>query len=472
MSWGIFEGYGDVGEVRHAGNVRFDPATGAYSVTGSGENVWRDQDAFHFVWTRASGDVSLTATIDWATTGGDPHRKAILMIRQSQEADAAYADAALHGDGLTSLQFRNAAGETTHEIQTGTSLPRRVRIEKRGKYVRLFTAGDGDELTFSGAAVRLPFDGSFYVGIGVCAHQDDALETAVFSDLEWIPKLPESTEKPILYSTLETQNIGSTDRRVCYTAATHIEAPNWHPEGDALIVNRGGHLLKIPVAGGAPETIDTGFAVRCNNDHGISPDGRWIVISDGTETGKSLIYTLPIAGGTPTRITPVGPSYWHGWSPDGKTLAFCGQRDGKFGIFTIPADGNGPEVRLTITDGLDDGPEYGPDGEHLYFNSDRSGRMQIWRMRPDGSSLEQITDDNYNNWFAHPSPDGRYLTILSYEKSVVGHPPGQDVTLRLMTLATREITVLALLFGGQGTINVPCWSADSTRISFVSYQRV
>jgi Tol biopolymer transport system component len=230
--------------------------------------------------------------------------------------------------------------------------------------------------------------------------------------------------------------------------------------------------LRISVRGGQPETIDTDFAIRCNNDHGISPDGTQLVISDQSqEQGQSLIYTLPIGGGTPKRITTHGPSYWHGWSPDGKTLAFCGQRDGKFGIFTIPAEG-GTETRLTITDGLDDGPEYSPDGKYIYFNSDRTGKMQIWRMEADGNALEQVTDDAYNNWFPHPSPDGRSLVFLSYEPEVIGHPPNKEVTLRLFSLATRTITVLGGFFGGQGTINVPCWSPDSRRIAFVTYQLI
>ena len=201
------------------------------------------------------------------------------------------------------------------------------------------------------------------------------------------------------------------------------------------------------------------------------------MISDQSqEQGQSLIYTLPVGGGMPQRITISGPSYWHGWSPDGKTLAFCGQRDGKFGIFTIPAEG-GPETRLTTTQGLDDGPEYSPDGKFIYFNSDRTGRMQIWRMHPDGEALEQVTSDGFNNWFPHPSPDGRSLVFLSYAGDVSGHPPNKDVTLRLLPLdkgntANQEAQVLARLFGGQGTINVPCWSADSHRIAFVTYQLI
>ena len=195
-----------------------------------------------------------------------------------------------------------------------------------------------------------------------------------------------------------------------------------------------------------------------------------LAISDSTKDDRrSRIYTLPITGGTPSLVTPNSPSYWHGWSPDGKTLTFCGQRDGKFDIYTIPV-GGGEEKRLTTAEGLDDGPEYSPDGAYIYFNSERTGRMQIWRMRPDGSEQEQVTSDDLNNWFPHISPDGKQMVYLTYGKDVKGHPPNQDVMLRVMSLADKRIRVLAKLFGGQGTINVNSWSPDSRRLAFVSYQ--
>jgi Tol biopolymer transport system component len=96
--------------------------------------------------------------------------------------------------------------------------------------------------------------------------------------------------------------------------------------------------------------------------------------------------------------------------------------------------------------------------------------MQIYRMRPDGSEQEALTSDELNNWFPHPSPDGQSLVFLSFEKGVTGHPPNKDVMLRRMTLADRKVDVLARFFGGQGTINVPCWSPDGRRIAFVTYQ--
>ena len=168
-------------------------------------------------------------------------------------------------------------------------------------------------------------------------------------------------------------------------------------------------------------------------------------------------------------VTPNAPSYWHGWSPDGKTLAFCGERGGEFDIYTIPVDG-GDETRLTTAEGLDDGPEFSPDGAHIYFNSVRTGLMQIWRMKIDGSEQVQITDDEFNNWFPHVSPDGKSIVFISFEKGVTGHPADKDVTLRRMTLADKKIDVLGRFLGGQGTINVPSWSPDGRRIAFVTYQ--
>jgi TolB protein len=470
---GIFENHEDVGIVLHPGSVEYDASKPSYTVAGSGDNMWSTKDAFHYVWKKAAGDLSLTADVTFVGAGKEPHRKACLLIRQSLDADSAYVDVALHGDGLTSLQFREAKGAATHEVQANVSAPRRLRIEKRGKYVSMYLGAEGQDLAFSGAAERISFEEPFYVGIAVCAHNKDLTERAVFSNVELAAPLPPAAGRPVLYSSLETQTIASTDRRVVYVTPTRVEAPNWLHDGSTLIFNRGGRILRMPVAGGTPQTIDTGFATRCNNDHGVSPDGNMLAISDQSQAERrSLIYTVPVAGGTPKLITQSGPSYWHGWSPDGKMLVFCGQRNGEFDVYTIRADGGGQETRLTTAEGLDDGPEYSPDGESIYFNSIRTGTMQIWRMKTDGSDQEQVTDDDYNNWFPHLSPDGRFMVFLSYEKDVSGHPGNKDVTLRMMALNSKRIEVLGRFLGGQGTINVPCWSPDSRKIAFVTYQLV
>lgn len=470
---GVFSNHRDIGSVAHPGAVAYDADRGRYSVTGGGANMWFARDDFHFAWTEASGDIALAADIAFVGAGANPHRKACLMIRQDLEPDSPYVDVALHGDGLTSLQFREARGGDTHEVQANVAAPRRLRIEKRGAYVRMFLATVEDEAPeFAGAAVRIEFREPFLVGLGVCAHDDGVTETAEFSRVEWTAELPPPTTEPTLYSTLETQSIDSTDRRVVHVTTGRIEAPNWLAEGRNLIYNSEGRIVRIPVEGGTPAPIDTGFATRCNNDHGVSPNGNLLVISDQSQgRGRSLIYTLPITGGTPRLVTPEGPSYWHGWSPDGSTLAYCAERGGEYDIYTIPVEG-GPETRLTTAPGLDDGPDYSADGRHIYFNSDRAGSMQVWRMRPDGSEQEPVTADTFNNWFPHPSPDGRHLVFLSYEAGVSGHPADKDVTIRRMPLEGGEIEVLGRFLGGQGTINVPCWSPDSRRIAFVSYQWV
>jgi hypothetical protein len=375
---GIFEGNSDVGGPRHAGSATFDDAGKSYAVKGGGSNMWFSSDAFHFVWKKISGDVSLAADISFRSQGGDPHRKACVMVRQSLDADSAYADAALHGDGLTSLQYREAKAAPTREIQSNVKGPHRLRLEKRGKYVSMSVAGEGQALNPAGGSFRLVLEDPFYVGLAVCAHDDQASETAVFSNVELSQSAPMGSQ-PALISTLETVAIASKDRRVVWWTTNLIEAPNWSRDGN-LIFNSKGRLWRIPVTGGEPQAMDTGFAIRCNNDHGISPDGTQLVISDQSQADRrSRIYTLPIGGGTPRQITEAAPSYWHGWSPDGQTLAYCAERNGEYDVYTIPANG-GAEKRLTTAKGLDDGPDYSPDGQFIYFNSDRTGKMHVWRM--------------------------------------------------------------------------------------------
>jgi TolB protein len=464
----LFEGHQDIGAVLHPGEIKYDSNAQTYAISASGENMWFAKDAFYFAWKKVSGDVSISADVSFLGVGKNPHRKAVLMIRQSLEPDSPYVDIALHGNGMTALQYRDTPSDSTHEIVAVESMPAHLLLEKRGDNFFMSLASGSNTPKISGGSIRLAITGSFYVGIGVCSHETNLVETAVFSNVKI--GIPQAVSQPRLYSSLETIEIDSTDRYVVYVAPEHFEAPNWSRDGSYLLFNRDGLIQKIPVGGGAPAKIDTGFAIRCNNDHGISADGNSLVISDQTqEDHHSLVYVLPIAGGIPRRITKNSPSYWHGWSPDGKTITFVGERGGEFDIYSIPVEG-GEETRLTTAKGLDDGPEYSPDGEYIYFNSERTGQMQIWRMRPDGSAQEQITNDAYNNWFPHISPDGKWIVILSYDKSVSGHPENKDVLLRLMSLSDAKIKVVAKLLGGQGTINVPSWSPDSKRFAFVSYQ--
>ena len=468
---GIFQDHGDVGTVLHQGSARYDSANASYTVTGSGENMWFGLDDFQFVWKKMSGDVAISANINFVGDKGNNHRKAVLMIRQSLDGDSPAVDVARHGDGLTSLQFRDAPGVNTREVQSNVSAPQRVRLEKRGDYFYAFVSGKDGKLEAAGASTELALNGPFYIGIGISAHDKDDVQTAVFSNVRVEQLASPGDTKTILYSTLETVPIASGDRRVAYVAPAHFEAPNWSRDGSYFLFNQEGGIYSLDSGGDDPVRIPTGPETKCNNDHGISPDGTLIAVSDSLQRGKSMVYTLPVAGGTPRLITSNSPSYWHGWSPDGSTLAFTGQRGDNFDIYTISVNG-GEEKRLTTAAGLDDGPEYSPDGAWIYFNSERTGIMQIWRMHPDGSGQEQVISDETNDWFPHISPDGKWMVFLSYEKGVTGHPSDKDVKLNLMSMTDKKVHMLATLFGGQGTINVPSWSPDSSKVAFVSYEYI
>jgi len=466
---GIFDGQQDVGTVLHPGSAQYDDAGATYTLSGSGENIWWAEDDFHYLWKKVSGDFSLSAEIAILGAGGDAHRKAVLMVRQTLDANSVAIALAVHGDGLTSLQWREAAGDNMHEVQANARGPKTVRIEKHGDFFYAFVAGSDGKVGPSGASTRIRLSGPFYVGIGVCAHDKNAVQRASFSRVKFDSLAPPAGT-PVLVSALETIPIASTDRHVEYVAAAHFEAPNWTRDGSALIFNQDGTLRRLTIGGGQPATINTDPETHCNNDHGISPDGQWLALSDSSAQDKqSRVYVVPIGGGMPRQVTPDGPSYWHGWSPDGKTLAFTGQRNGNFDIYAVPFAG-GAETRLTTAEGLDDGPEYSPDGAWIYFNSERTGQMQIWRMKPDGSRQEQVVRDDSNDWFPHISPDGQWLVFIAYDKSVTGHPAGKNVELRLMSMADQKVHVLTKLFGGQGTMNVPSWSPDSKKLAFVSYE--
>jgi len=461
---GLYEAQSEVGVPRLSGSVEFDEKTNSYRVSGAGENMWGAKDAFHFLWRKSSGDQFLQARISWPHAGGHEHRKAGLLLRNSLAPDAAYVDLVQHGDGLVSMQFRRHTGGLTEEIRAPQGLKGTLRLERHGAVFSSHLLDDSGVLHPIGS-FSFELDDTLLVGLAVCSHDDRRRETALFEEVSL--QSPERDDQRLVESTLEIVNIFSGQRRVVHRVNRLLEAPNWF--GDHLVVNSQGKLNQIPVSGGDWQVLDTGFADRCNNDHGFSADGKWLAISHSPKD-HSLIYVLPSHGGIPRLVTTKGPSYWHGWSPDGGTLTYCAQREGEYDVYTIPFSG-GQEQRLTTAPGLDDGPEYSPDGQYIYFNSVRKGVMKIWRMKPDGSQQEQVTNnEEYADWFAHPSPDGKWLVFLSYDKGVQGHPPNQNVCLRLMPTAGGEPMVIAQFFGGQGSLNVPSWSADSRELAFVSYR--
>lgn len=469
---GEFEGQTDVGGARKVAPAGFDAQTESYRVEGSGTNMWGARDEFHFVWRRMRGDFILTARASFVGRGKEAHRKLGWQVRSTLDADSPHAGAVVHGDGLTSLQFRRAKGAETEEVKFERGGADVIQLERRGDTIIMSAARFGE--TFATRSVeQIALGEEVYVGLFVCSHNKDVTERAVFRDVRVTVPAPAGLVpyRDYLGSRLEIFDVATGRRRVVHTVEDSLQAPNWTRDGRALVYNRNGRLYRFDLRTRAATEIDTGFATSNNNDHVLSFDGRWLGISHHPKEdgGRSVVYVLPAEGGTPRRVTARSPSYLHGWSPDGKFLVYTGERNGEFDIYRIAAEG-GEETRLTDAKGLDDGPEYSPDGRYVYFNSTRTGRMQLWRMRTDGTRQEQLTDDEFNNWFPHLSPDGRWIVFLSFGQDVrpEEHPFYKHVYVRLMAASGGPARVLAYVYGGQGTINVPSWSPDGKRFAFVS----
>jgi len=471
-SFGVFDGHADVGEPAKSGSATFDAATQQYAIEGSGSNMWLNRDQFHFAWKRISGDFILTARVQFIGKGVEAHRKLGWIARSTLDTDSPHAVAVVHGDGLTSLQYRRERSGATEQVKSTVTGADVIQLQRKGSAYIMSAARFGEP--FATAQVTdLALGDEVYVGLFVCAHNPDVIEKAVFRDVR-ITKPAKDGFVPYrdyIGSNLEILDVETGTRKVIYQSPLSLQAPNWTRDGKALIYNCKGKLYRFDLGQAKPTEINTGQATNNNNDHVLSFDGKMIAISDhAKEDGnKSNVYVVPVSGGEPRRVTSQGPSYLHSWTPDGKFLFFTGGRNGEFDIYKIPARG-GQEQRLTTATGLNDGPESTPDGKYIYFNSNRSGRMQLWRMRQDGSNQEQVTNDEFNNWFPHISPNGKWIVFLSFSQDVDSgdHPFYKHVYIRLMPGGGGSPKVLAYVYGGQGSINVPSWSPDSKRIAFIS----
>ncbi len=470
---GIFTGSQDIGTNVKPGAASYVPATQQYLISGAGYNIWFDHDEFRFVYKKLKGDFILSTRADFVGWNGvDPHRKVGWMVRQSLAGNAAQVNAVEHGDGLTSLQYRRTAGATTEEIRAKITHANILQLERKGNTYTMRVAAYGQPFETQ-QVTNLDLGEEVYVGLFVGSHNPDVVETGVFRDVRISAPAPDGLVpyKDYLASNLELLDVATGTREIIYTSPKSLQAPNWRPEGNSLVYNSEGLMYNFDLATRQPAVLPTGEVKNNNNDHVLSFGGKLLGLSSGVEKlGGSVVYTVPATGGTPRQITPRGPSYLHGWSPDGKSLVFTGQRNNEFDIYRVPT-GGGKEVRLTTATGLDDGPEYTPDGQYIYFNSNRTGTMQIWRMKADGSQQEAVTHGEFQDWFPHISPDGKWLAFVSFLKEEVpadDHPFYKHVYLRMLPLAGGEPKVIAYVYGGQGTMNTPSWSPDSKRIAFIS----
>jgi TolB protein len=480
---GIFRYSSDIGNPSKEGSSLYNPSDQSYTLKGSGYNIWFERDEFHFLYNVIKGDFMMTASFRFKGEGSEAHRKTGWMLRASTKDNSPHISAVIHGDGLTVMQWRDLEGaqmkDPEDEIFAKGSNYEIIQIERSGKIIFMRAAHPGKPLEEIGSYEMTNLPDEIIAGPFICSHNAEKVEEVTIWNVR-IDKPVADNYNPyregFLGCRLETMDVFDGKRMVIHEKNGSFEAPNWMPDGKKLLFNMDGLLYKIPVTGGEIEKLNTGFADRNNNDHGISFNGKLLAISnsrEGMPGGGSTVYVLPLKGGTPKMVTENTPSYWHGWAPNNKEVVYVAQRGGKniYNIYRNSIKG-GKEAALTdIGEGEHvDGCEYSPDGRYIYYNGSHTGNMQIWRIKPDGSGREQLTFDEYRNWFPHISPDGKWIAFLSFPSDIEknGHPSYKRVMLRLMPAYGGEPEVIAYLYGGQGTINVPSWSPDSRRIAFVS----
>ena len=480
---GIFSNSADIGNPANRGSALYDGGDQTYTLNGSGYNIWFERDEFHYLYTGLKGDFILTANFRFEGKGTDPHRKTGWMIRAATDDNSSHISAVLHGDGLTVLQWRDFKGASMKDPEdqifardSGYSV---IQLERSGKIVFMRAAHEGEPLQTIGSYEMINLPDEILAGLFVCSHNPEITETAKVWNVRIDKPVPlnySQARDGVVGCRLETMNVFDGMRKVIWEKNGRFEAPNWMPDGKKLLFNMDGLMYTFPVTGGTPEVLNTGSVNRCNNDHGISFNGKLLAISSskpGGQGGGSAVFIVPLKGGEPKMITEETPSYWHGWAPNNKEVVYVAQREGKkvYNIYRNSIKG-GKEVALTnIPDGEHvDGCEYSPDGKYVYYNGSHTGNMQLWRIRSDGSGREQLTFDEYRNWFPHISPDGKWIAFISFPPDIDknSHPSYKRVMLRLMPASGGEPKVIAYLYGGQGTINVPSWSPDSKQIAFVS----
>ena len=479
---GVFDHHQDVGDPKLKGSVVYDKENQTYTLSGAGKNMWATADQFHFAWKKSKGDFIIRASVKFIGKGTVDHRKIGIIARDKLSTDSRYADACVHGDILTSLQYRQADGDSTYQVVLSTYHPTEIELERSGNTFTFSAAVFGEP--YKSVSKDLSLNEEVYAGLFICSHEENVMEKAVFSNVQII--IPAGKNfvpyKDYLGSHLEVMDVSTGHRKILHSAPNSLQAPNWTTDNKYLIFNSlsptDNLLYKYDLKDGSISKLNTGFANQNNNDHVLSFDGKMLAISNHVGPNRtSTIFTLPAASGsdTPTKITSEesGHSYLHSWSPDGKKLLFTGQRNKEWNIMSIDIDTK-KETNLTEDPTLDDGPEYSPDGKYIYFNSVRTGTMKLWRMKPDGSEEEQVTFDEYNDWFPHISPDGKWILYVAFPKDIdpSSHPFYKKIYLKLMPAAGGVARTIAYIYGGQGTINVPSWSPDSKRIAFVSNSKL
>ncbi|WP_018615470.1 TolB family protein [Segetibacter koreensis] len=471
---GIFDGQTDIGQVIQPGVAMYDTETDEYEILSPAtNNGLLNQDPIHFVWKQIKGDFIIYAQVNLLARDTNLSTRLGCMIRTNLDANSPNISASIDEKGETSIEYVKDPDDSINEVRYALKNANVIQLQRDGNDYIIRVAKFGEPF-ITRQVTNLNLGDDVFVGLFIGSINQDKVEKGIYNNIRLTIPVPKilSIYRTDIGSNLEILDIETGNRKIVYSDTSSIHAPIWQKDGNTLIYGKQGLLYTFDLVRKKCTLLNTAGMKNNSNDHVLSCDGKMLGICiRPTETEAPIMYTVPASGGHPKRISKKGPSFPHCWSLDGKMLLFAGSREGEFEIYKISARG-GKEYRITNTRGMDDCPEYSPDGKYIYFSSNRTGSMHIWRMKPDGSDQEMVTAGGFYDWFPHVSPNGKWIVFLSYSKddaSPSGHPSYRQVYLRLMPVSGGEPKIIAYVYGGQGTINSPCWSPDSKKIAFASY---
>lgn len=302
---GPFATISDVGEVSRKTLATYERSSGIYFISAAGENMWGERDAFGFVWKEMKGDASIGARVKFMGKSAQPHRKAGVMLRQSLAPDSIYVDAVVHGDGLTSLQYRAETAGPTREIQCAQEAPTALRLEKRGDYIQLFTANEDGVFFATGCQIKLVLGAKFMAGLAVCAHDNAAFENARFSSVT-VGLPPE--RRNVRVSAIEMVPLDSLDRRILWFSSSRLEVPSFTAKGDAVCFREDGQLKILSLVGRSePRLVGADNLADCEPvAPPISAGQRVVSRVDG---GRSQIWLEP-TDGKAKQLTRDSRNHW------------------------------------------------------------------------------------------------------------------------------------------------------------------
>ncbi|HVV26867.1 MAG TPA: hypothetical protein VHC40_02755 [Rhizomicrobium sp.] len=326
---GQFTDHGDIGMPKHPGSATYDAAAGRYRVTGGGANMWADHDDFHFVWKKMSGDVSATTDLVFHSPSPAPgapgyvHRKGGIVLRQDLDPDSVYVDALRMGNQQLSLQYREVKGGQTHLIWINTPHQGTVRLEKIGDYAYLSVPGPDGKLHHAGGSFKLKIKGPYYIGLGVCPHDNNVTETVDFTNVRFAAPTYGGRAAE---STLQTMGVDNEwEQTAVVNVEGAIDAPAWSADGKSFTYGHGGRRYSVPADGmeiAAPVQTGPGAAKTMARNSGVSPDGQWVYFSAATDGQRKLWRAHPDGSGR-TQVTSGSTRDWEPRvSPDGKWLVY------------------------------------------------------------------------------------------------------------------------------------------------------